>query len=200
MLVTGFGEGGAPTPLCFLDTARVDHAAGGASRTKPAGGLCHLLCQVPPPRARISSEPLHEGALPPLRRLAQTFSPNAISATAIFAAVCEGYLGVMPHWDLWLHLYRGELFRAPGGAAGVRKLVRVGCLNLVQKMGHAAEPREYIPIGLTSNHAQWVSQWFYLRNDDGLFPVYTKWLILERLDNWNYGAVKTLQAWLSPPS
>ena len=27
----------------------------------------------------------------------QHFSPNAISATAIFAAVCEGYLGVMPH-------------------------------------------------------------------------------------------------------
>jgi len=43
----------------------------------------------------------------------QHFSPNAISATAIFAAVCEGYLGVMPHWELWLHLFRGELFHAP---------------------------------------------------------------------------------------
>ena len=63
----------------------------------------------------------------------QHFSPNAISAMAIFAAVCEGYLGVMPHWDLWLHLYRGELFRAPSGATGVRKTVRAGCLNLVQK-------------------------------------------------------------------
>jgi len=29
----------------------------------------------------------------------QHFSPNAISTM-----VCEGYLGVMPHWDLWLHL------------------------------------------------------------------------------------------------
>ena len=80
----------------------------------------------------------------------QHFSPNAISAVAIFAAVCEGYLGVMPHWDLLLHLYRGELFRAPGGATGVRKPVRVGCLNLVQKTGHTEEPREYIPIRLTS--------------------------------------------------
>ena len=53
----------------------------------------------------------------------QHFSPNAITAAAIFAAVCEGYLGVMPHWDLWLHLNRGELFRATGGAAGVRKPV-----------------------------------------------------------------------------
>ena len=32
-------------------------------------------------------------------------SPNAITTAAVFAAVCEGYLGMMPHWDLWLHLY-----------------------------------------------------------------------------------------------
>jgi hypothetical protein len=25
-------------------------------------------------------------------------------------AVCEGYLGIEPHWDLWKHLFRGELF------------------------------------------------------------------------------------------
>ena len=83
----------------------------------------------------------------------QHFSPNAITTVAIFVVVCEGYLGVMPHYDLWLHLYRGEIFRALGRAAGVRKPVRAGCLNLVQKMGHAEEPREYIPTGLTSNHA-----------------------------------------------
>ena len=47
----------------------------------------------------------------------QHFSPNAISAMAIFAAVCEGYLGVMPHWELWLHLFQGELFHAPSGTA-----------------------------------------------------------------------------------
>ena len=27
----------------------------------------------------------------------QHFSPNAITAVAVFAAVCEGYLGLMPH-------------------------------------------------------------------------------------------------------
>jgi hypothetical protein len=35
----------------------------------------------------------------------QHFSPNAISTAAFFAAVCEGYLGVMPHWDLCLHVF-----------------------------------------------------------------------------------------------
>ena len=100
----------------------------------------------------------------------QHFLPNAITAAAIFATVCEGCLGIMPHWDLCLHLYRGELFHAPCGATGVGKPVRAGCLNLVLKTGKAEEPREYIPVGLTSNHAGLDSQWFYLRNDDDLFP------------------------------
>jgi len=38
------------------------------------------------------------------------FSPNAISQAAVFIAVCEGYLGVEAHWDLWKHLFRGELY------------------------------------------------------------------------------------------
>jgi len=85
------------------------------------------------------------------------FSPNAITAVAFFAAVCEGYMGKMPHWDLWLHLYRGELFNTPSGTTGVRKPVRAGCLNLVLKTGKAEVPREYIPVGLTSNHVGWDS-------------------------------------------
>jgi len=92
----------------------------------------------------------------------QHFSPNAITATAVFAAVCEGYLGMMPHWDLWLHLYRGELFISPSGTAGVRKPVRGGCLNLVLKTGKSEKPQEYISVGLTSNHAGSDSQWFYI--------------------------------------
>ena len=67
----------------------------------------------------------------------QHLSPNAISTTAIFATVCEGYLGVMSHWELWLHLFQGELFQAPSRTAAVRKPVRAGCLNLVQKTGRA---------------------------------------------------------------
>jgi len=82
----------------------------------------------------------------------QHSSPNAITA-----AVCEGYLGMMPHWDLWLHLYQGKLFNALGRITGVRKPVQTGCLNLVLKTGKSEKPREYIPVGLSSNHAGWDS-------------------------------------------
>jgi len=129
----------------------------------------------------------------------QHFSPNAVTAAAVFVAVCEGYLGMMPHWDLWLHLYQGELFNAPGGSAGVRKPVRAGCLNLVLKTGKSEMPREYIPVGLTSKYAGWDSQWFYLRNDDNLLPAYTGCLISEHPEHWKYGVVQVHQSRLDPP-
>jgi hypothetical protein len=37
-------------------------------------------------------------------------APNSISQAAIFAAVYEGYLGMEPHWNLWLHLFRADHF------------------------------------------------------------------------------------------
>jgi len=38
------------------------------------------------------------------------FIPNSISQAAVFVALCEGYLGIEAHWDLWIDLFRGELF------------------------------------------------------------------------------------------
>jgi len=38
------------------------------------------------------------------------FGPNSISQAAVFVAICEGYLGIEAHWDMWIHFFRGELF------------------------------------------------------------------------------------------
>jgi hypothetical protein len=45
-------------------------------------------------------------------------APNAVSQAAIFVAICEGYLGMEPQWNLWLHLFRAEFFCQEGGRAG----------------------------------------------------------------------------------
>jgi len=66
------------------------------------------------------------------------------------------------------------------------------------RTGKTERPREYIPVGLSSNHAGWDSQWFYLCNDDGLLLVYTGHLITERLENWTYGVVQVHQSRLDP--
>jgi hypothetical protein len=57
-----------------------------------AEGLHGQLCQISSPRARISLDQVYAGDIVKL----QHFSPNAISNTAIFAAVYETYLGTMP--------------------------------------------------------------------------------------------------------
>ena len=80
----------------------------------------------------------------------------------------------------------------------MRKPVRAGCLNLVLKTGKSERPREYIPVGLTSNHVGWDSQWFYLRNDDDLLPAYTGHMISKRPDHWMFGVIQVHQSRLDP--
>ena len=54
------------------------------------------------------------------------FNPNSIMQAAIFVAICEGYLGIAPHWELWLHLFRAGHTTKPTGMSGMRKAVRAG--------------------------------------------------------------------------
>jgi hypothetical protein len=47
-------------------------------------------------------------------------NPNSIVQATIFAVVCEGFLGIDPHWDLWTHLFSVEFFTATTKAKKVR--------------------------------------------------------------------------------
>ena len=98
-------------------------------------------------------------------------SPNSISQAAIFAAVCEGYLGIAPHWDLWTHLFSVELFASPMGERRVRMAVRAsGCILQLRQ----ARALQYIPAILASSNKGWQRRWFYLRNDDGRLPSFSQ--------------------------
>jgi hypothetical protein len=52
------------------------------------------------------------------------FNPNSIAQAAIFSAACKGFLGIEPHWDLWLHLFRTEPFSLLNEVRKVRHAVR----------------------------------------------------------------------------
>jgi hypothetical protein len=58
------------------------------------------------------------------------FNPNSIAQAAIFAAVCEGFLGIDPHWDLWTHLFFAELFALTTGEKKVRMAMQAGGCTL----------------------------------------------------------------------
>jgi hypothetical protein len=85
------------------------------SRPVPAAGVCAELRLLS--RAAI----LHVYGVE-----LHNLSPSSISQAAIFAAVCKGYLGIAPHWDLWTHLFSVELFASSTGERRVRMAVRAG--------------------------------------------------------------------------
>src|SRR5688572_32898184 len=80
------------------------------------------------------------------------FNPNSIAQAAIFAAVCEVFLGIDPHWDLWTHLFSAELFASTMEAKKVRMVVRAGGCTLQLRPGHA---QLYIPTILVSSNKGW---------------------------------------------
>jgi hypothetical protein len=97
------------------------------------------------------------------------FAPNAISQAATFVGVCEGFLGIPVNWDLWVHLFRAELFTPPTTEPRTRRAVRAGGMSLAVR---GQRKDDYIPCTMMTNNAGWERGWFYLRNDEpGLPPT-----------------------------
>jgi hypothetical protein len=122
-------------------------------------------------------------------------SPNSIAQAAIFAAVCEGFLGIAPHWDLWTHLFSVELFASTTGERRVRMAVRAGGCILQLRQARA---QQYIPAILVSSNKGWQRRWFYLRNDDGRLPSFSQRVVTAAGSNWRYGAPREKQKNLQP--
>ena len=80
------------------------------------------------------------------------FNPISIAQAAIFAVVYEGYLGIEPHWDLWLHLFQAEPFSLSSDVKKMRYTMSASgcmlqlCLDRVLL---------YIPATLASSNKGW---------------------------------------------
>jgi hypothetical protein len=104
-------------------------------------------------------------------------APNSISQAAIFMAVCEGYLGMEPQWNLWLHLFRAEHFTKKVGERGVRHAVHAESCTLQVRSGRGDQ---YIPAQLISSNSGWHDGWFYLCNDGDQLPRYSGRVLMAR--------------------
>jgi hypothetical protein len=97
------------------------------------------------------------------------FTPNAISQATMFVGVCEGFLGIPVNWDLWVHLFRAELYTLAMTETRTRHAVRAGGMLLAVR---SQRKDDYIPNMMTTNNADWERGWFYLRNaEPGLPPT-----------------------------
>jgi hypothetical protein len=93
------------------------------------------------------------------------------------------------NWDLWIHLFRAELFTQPMTEQRTRRAVRAGGMSLALRVQYKDD---YIPCTMTTNYAGWERGWFYLRNDEPGLPPYTGLVLREKPDSWSHG-VSTVQ-------
>jgi hypothetical protein len=162
---------------------------------------------TPPPGYVVSFIPFHErGFGVPASRFMRALlhhygvelhnlNPNSIAQAAIFAAVCEGFLGIDPHWDLWTHLFSAEFFVATTEAKKVGMAVRAGGCTLQLRPGRA---QLYIPASLVSSNKGWQNRWFYLWNNGGMLPPFSQRVVTAAGNNWRWGATRENQEKLQP--
>jgi hypothetical protein len=122
-------------------------------------------------------------------------APNSISQATIFAAVYEGYLGMGPQWNMWLHLFRAEHFAKKVDERGVRRAVRARSCTLQVRSGRGDQ---YILAQLISSNSSWHDGWFYLCNDDDQLPRYCSRVLMAREENWTYDVVEDDKPKLEP--
>jgi hypothetical protein len=104
------------------------------------------------------------------------FNPNSIVHATIFTAIYEGYLGIEPHWNLWVHLFRVEPFSLPSKVRSVRHAVRADDCTLQLRLDRVAL---YIPAILTSSNKG--------------MQVFTHRVVLGAEERWRWGLPRELQ-------
>ena len=81
---------------------------------------------------------------------------------AAFVALCEGFLGISPHFNLWRHFFALTLQkkRKKGGRQELH--TPMGCAGIHLRNNRVGE---YPSMRLSTSNKGWHSQWFYLKND-----------------------------------
>jgi hypothetical protein len=82
-------------------------------------------------------------------------NPNSVLQIAIFIYLCEGYLGIAPHFDLFRYLFYFKGYpnnKSPGEVRGAGLQLRNG------------KAKEYIHVPLNESNKGWKREWFYCPN------------------------------------
>ena len=110
----------------------------------------------------------------------QHLTPNGVHHIAAFIALCEGFLGISPHFDLWRYLFAVNLLKKRVGKQELS--VPVGCANIHLRNNRV---NEYPSMHLSTSNKGWHSHWFYLKNDAATpLPKFTGCLIEEAPNSW----------------
>ena len=88
----------------------------------------------------------------------QHLNPNGIQHISTFVALCEGFLGIPPIFDLWRYFFVVSIYRLK--SHGTFYNVSAGCASV-----HLRQC-QFIKMGkLKTSNKGWHKKWFYLKND-----------------------------------
>ena len=82
----------------------------------------------------------------------QHLTPNGVEHMAVFVALCEGFLGIDPHFNLWWHFFTISLSKRK--IRGKDVSVPMGCASI--HLRHTRS-RDYPLMRLSSSNKGWHS-------------------------------------------
>ena len=88
-------------------------------------------------------------------------TPNSILHISIFVHLCEAFLGIEPHFDLFCHLFQLKPYPNSSNTA------RVGGADLQLRPGM---DKVYIPYKPHTKLVDWKTKWFYVGNHEPSLP------------------------------
>jgi hypothetical protein len=95
---------------------------------------------------------------------------------SIFIALCESFLGIQPHFNLWRHFF---CLKKKGGTGG-SKVVGGAYLNLWDGM-----KAEYLNVPLSSSMRDLYKKWFYVQQEQEPFIACDVAQIPEQQESWS---------------
>jgi hypothetical protein len=121
---------------------------------------------------------------------------NGIQHQASFVVLCEGYLGISPHFDLCRHFFAINLLKVKWKDGELDRFQPRGCTGIHLRNNWV---KEYMTLNLVSSNKGWHSLWFYLKDSPvpplpafschGIFEAPAEWkddvptVDLEKIDH-----------------
>ena len=72
----------------------------------------------------------HQGLLHYYKIVLQHLNPNRIQHMAVFVALCEGFLGISPHFDLWRYFFTITLQKKREKSSRQELHMPMGCTGI----------------------------------------------------------------------
>jgi hypothetical protein len=77
---------------------------------------------------------------------------------AAFVSLCEAYIRIEPHFNLWNYFFHSRLQQGSGV-----KTMALGNVDIFVRSRPGVDP--YFSLPMSDPSVRWLKVWFYLRND-----------------------------------